>query len=148
MNEAIINESKLINELKTVPMNEKTPFKFYIGCICHMHWGWNTTRNSFYVVTRLSDHYVWFKEIPSQKLNTEYSKAWGFQKGYECPLVRVIDKKVIPIETHGGEFRLKRNTWGDDHQFKNDIGKEYCYMKHHGLIDGWDGKIKEYDHMD
>ena len=37
MNEAIINESKLINELKTVPMNEETPFKFYIGCICHMH---------------------------------------------------------------------------------------------------------------
>ena len=59
-----------------------------------------------------------------------------------------MDKKVIPIETHGGEFRLKRNTWGDDHQFKNDIGKEYCYMKHHGLIDRWDGRIKEYDHMD
>ena len=53
---------------------------FEVNQICEMHWGYNTSRYDFFIVTRISKSSVWFKQIASTIIDDEWGKQWGFRK--------------------------------------------------------------------
>ena len=118
----------------------KAPFKFAKGQIVESCYGYNSTRYSFYVVTRVTAHNAWFKPITQSILDTKWGRDYGFQKGECVPDVRTIDGKLVPIST-GEEFRLKIKTWEDS-------GNQYCYRNYQGIMCEWDGTPRSYDTMD
>ena len=116
----------------------KAPFKFYEGQIIVVSWGYNCTKINFFVVTRISKHNVWFKEISHSILDDEWGRQYCFQKGTCVPDVRTLDGKLVPINT-GKEFRAKLKTWPDS-------GGQYCYKDSQLFSSEWDGKPIAYDH--
>ena len=113
---------------------------FEVNQICEMHWGYNTSRYDFFIVTRISKSSVWFKSIASTIIDDEWGKQLGFQKHNSIPNYKVVDGKNVPIIT-GLEFRKKIYTSEYD-------GRQYAFEKHQGIIQPWDGKVKANDHMD
>ena len=113
---------------------------FEVNQICEMHWGYNTSRYDFFIVTRISISSVWFKQIESIRIDDAWGRQWGFQKFNSIPNYKVVDGKNVPIIT-GSEFRKKIYTSEYD-------GRQYAFEKHQGIIQPWDGKVKANDHMD
>ena len=113
---------------------------FEVNQICEMHWGYNTSRYDFFIVTRISKSSVWFKQIESIRIDDAWGRQWGFQKFNSIPNYKVVDGKNVPIIT-GSEFRKKIYTSEYD-------GRQYAFEKHQGIIQPWDGKVKANDHMD
>ena len=113
---------------------------FEVNQICEMHWGYNTSRYDFFIVTRISKSSVWFKQIESIRIDDEWGRQWGFQKFNTIPNYKVVDGKNVPIIT-GSEFRKKIYTSEYD-------GRQYAFEKYQGIIQPWDGKVKANDHMD
>ena len=113
---------------------------FEVNQICEMHWGYNTSRYDFFIVTRISKSSVWFKQIESIRIDDAWGRQWGFQKFNSIPNYKVVDGKNVPIIT-GSEFRKKIYTSEYD-------GRQYAFEKHQGIIQPWDGKVKSNDHMD
>ena len=113
---------------------------FEVNQICEMHWGYNTSRYDFFIVTRISKSSVWFKSIASIIIDDEWGKQWGFQKHNSIPNYKVVDGKNVPIIT-GSEFRKKIYVSEYD-------GRQYAFQKYGGIIQPWDGKVKANDHMD
>ena len=105
-----------------------------------MHWGYNTSRYDFFIVTRISKSSVWFKQIASTIIDDEWGKQWGFQKHNSIPNYKVVDGKNVPIITGSG-FRKKIYISEYD-------GRQYAFEKYQGIIQPWDGKVKANDHMD
>ena len=86
-----------------------------------MHWGYNTSRYDFFIVTRISKSSVWFKQIASTIIDDEWGKKWGFQKHNSIPNYKVVDGKNVPIIT-GSEFEKKsmyQNMMVDNMLLKN-----------------------------
>ena len=113
---------------------------FEVNQICEMHWGYNTSRYDFFIVTRISKSSVWFKQIASTIIDDEWGKQCGFQKHNSIPNYKVVDGKNVPIIT-GSEFRKKIYVSEYD-------GRQYAFEKYQGIIQPWDGKVKANDHMD
>ena len=113
---------------------------FEVNQICEMHWGYNTSRYDFFIVTRISKSSVWFKQIESIRIDDAWGRQWGFQKFNSIPNYKVVDGKNVPIIT-GSEFRKKIYTSEYD-------GRQYAFEKYQGIIKPWDGKVKANDHMD
>jgi len=113
---------------------------FEVNQICEMHWGYNTSRYDFFIVTRISKSSVWFKQIDAIRIDDSWGRQWGFQKFNSAPNYKVVDGKNVPIIT-GVEFRKKIYVSEYD-------GKQYAFEKHQGIIQPWDGKVKANDHMD
>ena len=113
---------------------------FEVNQICEMHWGYNTSRYDFFIVTRISKSSVWFKQIASTIIDDEWGKQWGVQKHNSIPNYKVVDGKNVPIIT-GSEFRKKIYVSEYD-------GRQYAFEKYQGIIQPWDGKVKANDHMD
>lgn len=113
---------------------------FEVNQICEMHWGYNTSRYDFFIVTRISKSSVWFKQIESIRIDDAWGRQWGFQKFNSIPNYKVVDGKNVPIIT-GSEFRKKIYTSEYD-------GRQYAFEKYQGIIQPWDGKVKANDHMD
>ena len=113
---------------------------FEVNQICEMHWGYNTSRYDFFIVTRISKSSVWFKQIESIRIDDAWGRQWGFQKFNSIPNYKIVDGKNVPIIT-GSEFRKKIYTSEYD-------GRQYAFEKHQGIIQPWDGKVKSNDHMD
>ena len=113
---------------------------FEVNQICEMHWGYNTSRYDFFIVTRISKSSVWFKQIEASIIDDEWGKQWGFQKHNSMPNFKVVDGKNVPIIS-GAEFRKKIYISEFD-------GRQYAFEKYQGIIQPWDGKVKANDHMD
>ena len=113
---------------------------FEVNQICEMHWGYNTSRYDFFIVTRISKSSVWFKQIESIRIDDAWGRQWGFQKFNSIPKFKVVYCKNVPIIT-GSEFRKKIYTSEYD-------GRQYAFEKYQGIIQPWDGKVKANDHMD
>ena len=113
---------------------------FEVNQICEMHWGYNTSRYDFFIVTRISKSSVWFKQIDAIRIDDSWGRQWGFQKFNSAPNYKVVDGKNVPIIT-GAEFRKKIYTSDYD-------GRQYAFEKYQGIIQPWDGKVKANDHMD
>ena len=113
---------------------------FEVNQICEMHWGYNTSRYDFFIVTRISKSSVWFKQIESIRIDDAWGRQWGFQKFNSIPNYKVVDGKNVPIIT-GSEFRKKIYTSEYD-------GRQSAFEKYQGIIQPWDGKVKANDHMD
>ena len=113
---------------------------FEVNQICEMHWGYNTSRYDFFIVTRISKSSVWFKQIDAIRIDDSWGRQWGFQKFNSTPNYKVVDGKNVPIIT-GAEFRKKIYVSEYD-------GRQYAFEKHQGIIQPWDGKVKANDHMD
>tara|TARA_Y100000592_G_scaffold17371_1_gene26000 strand:+ start:194 stop:562 length:369 start_codon:yes stop_codon:yes gene_type:complete len=113
---------------------------FEVNQICEMHWGYNTSRYDFFIVTRISKSSVWFKQIDAIRIDDSWGRQWGFQKFNSTPNYKVVDGKNVPIIT-GAEFRKKIYTSEFD-------GRQYAFEKYQGIIQPWDGKVKANDHMD
>ena len=113
---------------------------FEVNQICEMHWGYNTSRYDFFIVTRITKSSVWFRQIDAIRIDDSWGRQWGFQKFNSAPNYKVVDGKNVPIIT-GVEFRKKIYVSEYD-------GKQYAFEKHQGIIQPWDGKVKANDHMD
>ena len=63
---------------------------FEVNQICEMHWGYNTSRYDFFIVTRISKSNVWLMRIDDNKIDDDYGRTWGFQKYHSLQSFAVI----------------------------------------------------------